>query len=49
MSEPCKQCEGTGYIIFEMKKRSLGITTLYTPGGKVTCPDCKGTGKAGGK
>jgi hypothetical protein len=29
-----------------MKARSVGITTIYTPpGGKVKCPDCKGTGK----
>ena len=46
MSEPCKQCDGTGYIVLVMKARSVGITTIYTPPGtKIPCPDCKGTGK----
>jgi hypothetical protein len=50
MSEPCKRCEGLGYFIMVMKARSVGISTIYTPaGGKVTCPDCDGTGKAAGE
>lgn len=47
---PCKRCEGLGYFIMILKARSVGISTAsYPPGGRVTCPDCNGTGEAAGK
>lgn len=45
MGEPCKRCEGDGYLVLILKPRSVGISTMAAPPGtKIICPDCKGAG-----
>ena len=37
----CKRCDGSGYVVWILKARSVGIsTTSMPPGNKVPCPDC---------
>jgi hypothetical protein len=43
MSDKCEKCNGDGYIYIIFKARSVGISTMSTPGdGKVPCPKCGG-------